>query len=62
MGDASEYRRRAREADRQARAAISGAARAEFEKIASNWRDLARQAEDLDRADRKHGGGERDSD
>lgn len=53
MGNADEYRWRANEADRQAKAAISSSARAEFERIANNWRDLARQTEALDRMDRE---------
>jgi hypothetical protein len=53
MGIADDYLRRANEADRQARAAISSCARAEFEKIANDWRNLARQAEELDRMDRE---------
>jgi hypothetical protein len=62
MRKADEYRRRAHEADRQAKAALSNSARTEFEKIASNWRNLARQAEDLDRSDREGSSGERDPD
>jgi hypothetical protein len=51
MGKADEYLRRAREADRQAGLAISNSARADFKRIASNWRDLARQADLLDDAE-----------
>jgi hypothetical protein len=51
MGKADDYLRRAHEADRQAKAALSNSARAEFEKIANDWRNLARQAEELDRTD-----------
>ena len=45
--------RRAPEADRQARAALSDPARAECEKIANTWSDRARQAQDADRTDRE---------
>jgi hypothetical protein len=38
-----EYLRRAHEADRQARLAISTSTKAAFEELARNWRDLARQ-------------------
>ena len=62
MRKAEEYRWRAHEADRQAKAALSNSARAEFEKIANNWRDLARQAEELDRAEHEGGLRERDPD
>jgi len=60
MGTAEEYRWRAHEADGQAKAALSSSARAEFEKIANNWRDLARQVEELERAERKAGAPEDD--
>jgi 2-polyprenyl-3-methyl-5-hydroxy-6-metoxy-1,4-benzoquinol methylase len=62
MGKADEYRWRAQEAERQAKAAISRSARAEFERIANNWRDLARQAEQLDRMDLEAGPGEKEPD
>lgn len=52
MRKAEEYRWLAHEADRQAKAALSNSARAEFAKIANNWRDLARQAEELDQTHR----------
>lgn len=62
MGKANDYLRRAQEADRQAKAAISHAARAEFEKIADNWRNLARQAEALDEMERDGDGRQREAD
>lgn len=55
MGKADEYRQRAHEADKQARAAINGSTRVEFERLGNNWRELARQAEELDRMDRSPG-------
>lgn len=53
MGRVDEYHRRALEADRRARAAISRSARAEFERVAINWRDLARQAAVLEGLERQ---------
>jgi hypothetical protein len=62
MGKADEYRWRAQESDRQAKAAIIGSVRAEFERLAKNWWALARQADELDRMDIDGGLREHDPD